>query len=128
LLRDFLVRVREALAGATTVEAAVEQCCRLAVFVPGTTPMLRRALNLNVPLSWTEESVNTVFGTVVPEMTTWLASRIAPVPADLAARVFVAVAAARGLVMLSRLLPAQAPDDEALVGHMVRVTCAALAL
>jgi hypothetical protein len=40
--------------------------------------------------------------------------------------VFVAFSAGRGLVMISRLMPEHAPDDEALIAHMVRVARAAI--
>lgn len=47
-------------------------------------------------------------------------------PLDLRERVFVAFAAARGVVMVSRLMPDSAPTDEALIRQRVRMTRALL--
>jgi AcrR family transcriptional regulator len=126
LQRDFAARLRAVLDAAHTVVDAIEGCCRLSVFVPGLSPTLRRALNLSVPLSWSQDNASATFRAAIVEMTSWLAGRMSPVPPDLEDRVFVAFSAGRGLVMISRLLPEQAPDDEALVVHMVRVARAAI--
>lgn len=126
LQRDFAIRVRGVLDTATTAVDAIEGCCRLSVFVPDVSPVLRRALNLNVPLSWSQDNASSMFRAAMTEMTAWLAARMSPVPSDLEERVFVAFSAGRGLVMVSRLLPEHAPGDEALVAHMVRVARAAI--
>ena len=42
-------------------------------------------------------------------------------PADLEKRVFVAIAAGRGIVMLSRLHPELSPEDPELVHHAARL-------
>lgn len=62
-----------------------------------------------------------VFRAAIVEMTRWLATKLDTVPPDLEERVFVAFSAGRGLVMISRLIPELAPDDQALIAHMVRV-------
>ncbi len=121
LQRDFLVRLRAALyAPASSLEATVTACCRIAVEAPGASPQLRRSLNLSLPHSWVQESANAIFTATVTELTRWLESRLAPAPKDLRDRVFVAFAAGRGLVMMSRLLPDLAPSDEVLVAQMAR--------
>jgi AcrR family transcriptional regulator len=126
LQRDFVANVRGVLESATSVVEAIEGCCRLSIIVPGVSPKLRRALNLNVPLSWSQENASVVFRAAIAEMTAWLASKLEPAPPDLEERVFVAFSAGRGLVMISRLMPEHAPDDEALIAHMVRVARAAI--
>lgn len=129
LQRDFLRRLREVLATpGLTVPEAVRACCALAVDVPGVSRDLRRSLNLAVPLSWSEETANAAFSASVAEIVAWLGARLVSPPADLQERVFVAFAAARGLVMMSRLLPDLAPTDDVLVDRMVRGTLAYLDL
>lgn len=129
LQRDFVVQIREVLARpGLTVEGAVEACCRLVVIVPGVSPALRRALNLMLPASWSQDNANTVFVTVIDMMTRWLEAHVGAPPPELAGRVFAAIAAARGMVMLSRIMPEVAPPDEELVTMMVRGTLAYLEL
>lgn len=121
LQRDFLTRLRAALdAPSASLEATVMACCRIAVEAPGASPKLRRSLNLSLPHSWVQESANAIFSATVTELTRWLEARITPPPPDLRDRVFVAFAAGRGLVMMSRLLPELAPADEVLVAQMAR--------
>lgn len=122
LQSDFLARVRAVLESPTlSLDEAIAACCRLAVEVPGATPALRRALNL-LPPSFSQENANAVFTSVVEELTRWLSSRLSAPPPDLKSRVFVAFAAGRGVVMVSRLIPELAPPDEVLIEHMVRGT------
>ncbi|MCA9177068.1 MAG: TetR/AcrR family transcriptional regulator [Planctomycetales bacterium] len=125
--RDYLDRVRRLLERSDlSMQEAVEACCRAALVVPGASPELRRALNLAVPFSWSQDNAREVFTETIAEFTKWLAARLTPPPPDLAERVFAAFAAGRGLVMVSRVLPDLAPDDEALVKHMVNIALACL--
>jgi len=120
LQRDFRARVQSVLEQPSlSVRDAVEACCRIAIQVPGVSPELRRALNLAVPLSWSQDNASQVFSETIEAFTLWLSSRLDPPPADLRDRVFVAFAAGRGIVMVSRVLSDIAPDDEALIRHMV---------
>lgn len=123
LQRDFLVKLRAMLSEPSlTIEAAVERCCRLAVVVPDVSPALRQALNLSLPLSWSQANADLVFSTALAEMTQWLGARLDRPPENLAERVFIAFAAGRGMVMMSRLMPEAAPPDDVLIRHMVRAT------
>lgn len=126
LQRDFVAHVRRVLESAESVPAAIEACCRLAVIVPGVSPRLRRTLNLNVPLSWSQENASAMFQSAIVQMTQWLAARMDSPPPDLSERVFVAFASGRGLVMLSRMAPEHAPPDEPLIAHMARIARAAI--
>lgn len=120
LQRDFRARVQSVLEQPSlSVRDAVEACCRIAIEVPGVSAELRRALNLAVPLSWSQDNASLVFSETIEAFTHWLSSRLDPPPADLRDRVFVAFAAGRGIVMISRVLSDIAPHDEALIQHMV---------
>jgi AcrR family transcriptional regulator len=128
LQRDFLNRVRALLATpALSLEQAVEGCCRAAIEAPGVSPAIRRAVNLALPLSWSQDNAERTFSTAIDELTSWLSAHIEPAPPDLRERVFAAFAAGRGMVMMSRLMPNLAPSDEALVQHMARGAMAYLA-
>ena len=129
LQSDSLERMRRILREPNlSVQEAVAECCRAAVVAPGVSPELRSALNLAVPLSWSHENAHEVFSATIVEFTNWLAGRLETPPPDLSARVFVAFAAARGIVMVSRILPDLAPDDETLARHMTSMVLRCLEL
>lgn len=123
LQRDFLDQLRALLSQPSLgLEETVLECCRIAVEVPGVSPVLRRNLNLLVPLSWSKDTADTMLVAAVAEIARWLRMRMDSPPADLEDRVFMVFAAGRGIVMLSRLYPDAAPNDRDLVRHMARVT------
>ena len=127
LQRDALARIRAILEQPSlSIEEVVEACCRSAVQIPGIGPALRRSLNVSVPLSWTQESARSMYMQLNGAIVQWLSTHMTPVPPDLSDRVFVAFAAARGVVLVATLLPEVAPTEEALIANMVRVTLACL--
>ena len=127
LQRDAMARIRAILEQPSlSIEEVVEACCRSAVQIPGIGPALRRSLNVAVPLSWTLSSARSMHMQLNGEIVQWLSTHMTPVPPDLSDRVFVAFAAARGIVLVATLLPEIAPTEEALVANMVRVTLACL--
>lgn len=121
MLRDFLVRLREALADPTRdLRSVVADCCRIAIAVPNASPRLRRHLNVGIPASWSEASTSATYQAAIAEMTRWLAVRLPEPPPDLAHRVFTAFAAARGVVMVAMILPDLRPPDEVVIDLMTR--------
>lgn len=121
LQSGFLSRIRELLATpGLTMEEAIQGVCRIAVTIPGVGPEVRRALNLSLPLLWSQQNADVVFPAAIAEMTTWLEKRLINPPSDLQHRVFTALAAGRGMVMMSRLYPEQAPSEDVLVEQMIR--------
>ena len=111
-----------------TIPEAIQACCEIAVIVPGVSPAMRRALNLSLPLSWSEENARLAFRSAIEALEQWLAARLTSPPADLRERIFVAFAAARGLVSVSRMMPEDAPPEPQLIQHMVRGVTAYLDL
>lgn len=127
LQREFLVGLKRVLEEpGLTVAQAIEQVCRVAIYEPGASPEIRYAINVAVPMSWSHESARAMYADAQRELEGWLRGKLDPVPADLQHRVFVAFAAARGVVMVSRAMPAIAPPDEALVRMLVTTVRACL--
>jgi len=127
LQRAFLVDLKRVLSQpALTVAQAIEQVCQLAISPPGVTAEIRYALNVIVPMSWSHENAGVIYQDAMAELVRWLRDKLDPVPPDLEHRVFVAFAAARGVVMVSRAMPAIAPPDEVLVRLVVRSALAVL--
>lgn len=116
LQRAFLVDMRRVLEQpGVTVEDAIDIVCRLAVYEPGVSPEIRKALNVTVPMSWSHENAAAMYKAAMGELVQWLRSKLDPVPDDLEHRVFVAFAGARGVIMVSRAMPDLSPPDETLL-------------
>ncbi|MBL8612550.1 MAG: TetR/AcrR family transcriptional regulator [Myxococcales bacterium] len=120
LRQDFLRRLREALdTPGLSLDESVERVCRVAIELPGAGADLRRKVNLSLPVSWSVEGDPT-FAEAIDAVTVALGRRLEVPPPDLRQRVFVAFAAGRGVVMLSRAMPELTPDEETLVRHLTR--------
>lgn len=123
LHRRFLGQMREVLQHPPgDLPAVVRRVCELAVHEQGVSPALRRCLNVNVPVSWSQDSADDVYVTIVREITAWLAATMPNPPPDLAERTFIAFAAVRGLTVMSMVFPELAPTGDKLVDHMTRGT------
>ncbi len=123
LHRKFLLQLRAVLTEPSTdLRTSVRKVCALVVDGPGVSPALRKCINVVVPVSWSQESAEEIFGTAIREIAGWLQANLEHPPPDLAERVFVAFAAGRGLVLVSMVMPQHAPGHEALIDHMTRGT------
>lgn len=123
LHRKFLEQLRCVLAEPPgDLRGAVRKVCEVVVVGPAISPALRRCLNVIIPVSWSQESADDVFGAAIREITAWLTANIPSPPDNLAERVFVAFSAGRGLVAMSMVFPDLAPSSEALIDHMTRGT------
>ena len=121
LLRKFQSQLQVILADSDQdLQAAVTEVCRAVVVGPEVSPEVRRSLNLLVPFSWSAQSADDVFRTALLGITAWLEHKLEEPPADLAQRVFVAFASARGAMNMSTIYPDLAPSHEALIRHMAR--------
>lgn len=126
LQREFLVEMKRLLAQPGPMAHTIEQVCRLAVHEPGVSAEIRFALNVTVPMSWSHETTGPIYKEAMDELVRWLRSKLDPVPRDLEHRVFVAFAASRGVVMVSRVMPQIAPPDEVMIRLMVQSVLACL--
>lgn len=121
LQEAFLRDIQAVLANTSlTLEEGVRACCEIAVKSPGVDPSLRQTLNKAYPPSWNAAAMGAVISRVVDEVCDWLDRLFGERSEALRHRVFVAVAAGRGLVMMSRLFPELSPSDDELVEHMFR--------
>jgi AcrR family transcriptional regulator len=125
---DAQTRIQEVLAANPTPRQALVACCEIAVRPPGLSPAMRRALNLNVPASWSHASARATTAALVAAVASWLAARTSIPPARLERSVAAAFAAARGLVLLAVTQPELAPADDELRAIMERVVLACLDL
>ncbi len=101
-------------------EEAVRECCVVAVKSPGVDPGLRKTLNKAYPPSWNEAAMGEEIARVVDEICDWIERLFGERSEEARDRAFAAVAAGRGVVMISRLFPKLSPSDDALVEHMFR--------
>jgi AcrR family transcriptional regulator len=119
--RESLVRLRAVLTDTSlSLDEAIYACCRVALEAPGVSERLRRRINLSLPVSWSGDTAEAVFSGAIQEMTEALRVRMNPAPENLQARVFAMFSAARGMVLMSRLMPSLAPNDETLLQLMVQ--------
>jgi AcrR family transcriptional regulator len=125
---EFAAGIRAVLADPShDLRSAIAACCRVAIAVPAS-PTLRRHLHLAVPGAWIYPELAAGVRDLVAEMTAWLEPRLRAPPPDLAARIFVGFAAARGAIQLAALVPALRPSDDELVELITRGALAYLDL
>ncbi|MEZ4404193.1 MAG: TetR/AcrR family transcriptional regulator [Kofleriaceae bacterium] len=105
-----------------TLAARIRACCTAAVESQGASRELRRCLNLLVPYSWSEDSAGDMYAETISATVAWLERHLPTAPPDLTERVFAAIAAVRGIIVMAMLHPAWAPDDERLIELAVAAT------
>jgi AcrR family transcriptional regulator len=121
LTRRFQRHFRDAVQAVTetpnlSVEDGLRQICTVALMLP---KEWRRIADLAVPFTWSESHAAEVYGEVIALITTWVSRQMPTAPPDLPSRVFIAFASVRGIMIMSSMMPEQAPDVPALLEYAV---------
>ena len=116
MYRTLLVQIRE-LTSQSGLDARtmVREVCRAALTGPGLSFEHRRRLNLEIPVSWLIATVEPVYQEVLEELTRWCQKNLPDPPPDLSSRMFVALGAVRGTVLMTLFFPNLAPPIETLL-------------
>ncbi len=128
LTRRFQRNFRDAVQAVTgtpnlSLEDGLRQICQVALMLP---TEWRRIADLAVPFTWSASHAAEVYGDVIALITTWTADRLPTAPPDLASRVFIAFASVRGIMIMSSMMPEQAPDVPELLEYAVATILATL--
>lgn len=127
MYRTLLDQVREiTLRPGTDLRAVVEAVCDVALGGPNVSLAYRQRLNLEIPLAWSKDTAEAIYAEVLGELVGWIRRNVSDPPADLEARMFVAFASVRGVVLVSLLFPNLAPPKEALAPHVADLVVFAL--
>jgi AcrR family transcriptional regulator len=123
MFRSLLSQIRAAFAdNDRELHAIAADICRIA-FAGSNVPLeYRRRMNLEIPLAWSQGAAENSYTEILGEVTGWLEHNLVAPPSDLAQRVFVAFGCIRGVVSMSLLYPAHAPE----VGMMIERTTEAV--
>ncbi|MEZ4359430.1 MAG: TetR/AcrR family transcriptional regulator [Kofleriaceae bacterium] len=122
LTRRFQRQFRDAVKQITetpslSIEEGIRSICQVGLMLP---KEWRRIADLVVPFSWSESHAVEVYGEVLELITAWAARRLPDPPPDLPDRVFIAFASVRGIMIISSMMPARAPNDARLFEHALR--------
>lgn len=123
LTRRFQRHFRDAVQAVTetpnlSLEDGLRQICKVGLMLP---KEWRRIADLAVPFTWSESHATEVYGDVIALITTWISGRLPTAPADLSSRVFIAFASVRGIMIMSSMMPDQAPDVPQLLEYALAI-------
>ncbi|MFK7989308.1 MAG: TetR/AcrR family transcriptional regulator [Sandaracinaceae bacterium] len=115
--------LERALAESTTLEDAARRCTESFAGFDEEEARLRRALNTDVPLSWSLDELAPVLDGSIDTIVEGIRRYLPDVPdAVLRERVFYVVGLGRGIVMLRLLRPERAPSTESSVDFITAQT------